>query len=227
MALTPLVIVGAGGLGREVAWLVDDINQDSARYEFLGFLDDVTTETMEGYPVIGTTEEWLKQPDSRVHVVCAIGDPFVRYSVVNRFAAEHIPFETLVHPSVQRSRWVELGPGTIVCANTSLTTNVRVGAHALFNPNCAVGHDVTMKDFVSLMPGVHISGDVLCGTGAYFGVGSVVINQVTVGQWAVVGAGAVVTKDLPPAVVAIGVPARVIKENPRVPADAARDGSSP
>lgn len=223
MSLIPLIIIGAGGLGREVAWLVEDINEESRMYEFLGFLDDKATDTAEGYPVIGTTGEWLKSPDSGVSVVCAIGDPFIRYSVAQRFSAAAVPFATLVHPSVHHSRWVELGPGTIVCANTSLTTNVRVGAHALFNPNCAVGHDVVLGDFASLMPGVHISGDVVCGTGTYFGVGSTVINQVSIGSWTVVGAGAVVTRDLPPKVVAVGVPAKPIKDNVRFPRDSEVD----
>lgn len=223
MSLTPLIIIGAGGLGREVAWLVEDINRDSRTYDFLGFLDDKSTSTVEGYPVIGTTEQWLTAPDARVRVVCAVGDPLIRYKIVQRFIGSHVSFATLVHPSVHHSRWVEFGPGTIVCANTSLTTNVRVGAHALFNPNCAIGHDVDIQDFASLMPGVHISGDVVCGTGSYFGVGSTVINQVSVGSWTVVGAGAVVTRDLPPRVVAVGVPARPIKDNPRFPGDLEAD----
>lgn len=217
MALIPLAIVGAGGLGREVAWLVEEINQDVPSYDFIGFLDDRAASTVEGHPVIGTTSDWLREPDRRIRVVCAVGDPLARYNIVRRFHAADVRFETLIHPSVRRSRWVQFDPGTIVCANTSFTTNVSVGAHALFNPNCAVGHDVRMADFTSLMPGVHISGDVDCGAGTYFGVGSTVINQVSIGDWTIVGAGAVVTKSLPPGVVAVGVPARPIKENVRVP----------
>lgn len=217
MAATPLIIIGAGGLGREVAWLVEDINEDSRTFEFLGFLDDSVQDTPEGYPILGTTEDWLKRPEPGVHVVCAVGNPLARYEIVREFASRHIPFATLIHPTVRRSRWVEFGPGTIVCVNTSFTTNVRVGAHALFNPDCTVGHDVDVADFSSLMPGVHISGDVVLGEGTYFGVGSVVINKVKVGAWSIVGAGAVVTRDVPAGVVTVGVPAKPIKQNSRVP----------
>lgn len=215
--MTPLVIVGAGGLGREVAWLVEELNSDSKRYEFVGFVDDKATETVEGYPVVGTLDEWLRNPDPRVQVVCAIGDPFIRHRVIERVKTANVSFATLVHPSVRMSRWVELGPGTIVCANTSFTTNIQIGAHSVFNPDCTVGHDTSLGDFTSVMPGAHLSGDVVCGTGNYFGAGSVVSNRVTIGSWSVIGAGAVVVKDLPSGVVAVGVPARPIKDNPRVP----------
>lgn len=215
----PLIIVGAGGLGREVAWLVEDINQESPRYELLGFLDDATTSTAEGYPVISSVHAWLETPDPRVRVVCAIGDPLTRFRIVRRFKEAGISFATLIHPTARHSRWVEFGPGTIVCADTILTTNIKVGAHSMFNLDCTVGHDTKLGDFTSLMPGVHVSGDVVVGTGTYFGTGATVINQVSIGDWTTVGAGAVVAKDLPSGVIAVGVPAKPIKDNPRVPSE--------
>lgn len=217
--MIPLIIVGAGGAGREVAWLVEDINLDRPTYEFLGFLDDSATETVEGYPILGDVATWLKNPDRRVHVVCAVGSSFSRFRLVQRLTDVGVQFATLIHPSVHYSRWVEFGPGTIVRANNSLTTNVSVGAHCLLSTGCTVGHDTRLEDFVSLMPGVNISGDVVCGTGSYFGTGSAVINGVSVGAWTVVGAGGIVTRDLPPGVVAVGVPAKPIKDNPHVPED--------
>lgn len=226
MAPTPLIIIGAGGLGREVAWHLEEINADKPTFDFLGFLDDFATETPEGYPILGTTDDWLKRPQSGVHVVCAVGDPVTRRRMVRKFEAHGVPFATVIHPTVRRSRWVEFGPGTIACVNTSFTTNVRVGAHVLFNPDCTVGHDVEIADFASLMPGVHISGDVILGEGVYLGVGSVVINKVSVGAWSVVGAGAVVTADVPPGVVTVGVPARPIKKNAGVPEDFVSTGGS-
>lgn len=221
--MKPLVIIGAGGFGREVAWLVEQLNEESNRYELIGFLDDDATTTVERYPIIGSTIEWLENPDTRVHVVCAIGDPFVRFRIADLFKSAGVTFATLVHPSVQRSRWVDIGPGSIICAHTILTTNIRIGAHSILNLDCTVGHDTQLGDFASLMPGVHLSGDVACGTGVYFGTGAAIINNVSIGEWTIVGAGAVVTADLPSRVVAVGVPAKPIKENPRVPSKETSD----
>lgn len=217
MAVTPLLLVGAGGFGREIAWLVHEINEEKPTYEFIGFIDDDVALTVEGYPVLGTIDAWLERIDRRVHVVCTVGDPLTRSRLVHRLAASGATFATLVHPSVRKSRWVQLGPGTIVCANTVFTTNVQVGAHGIFNLDCTVGHDTKFGDFASVMPGVHVSGDVLCGVGTYVGTGAAIINRVEIGDWTIVGAGAVVSGDLPGGVVAVGVPARPVRTNRRVP----------
>lgn len=209
----PLVIIGAGGFGREVAWLVKEINDVQPEWDFLGFVDDhATGRTIEGYPILGTTA-WLKEAghDRSVHVVCAIGDPRTRRRVVDPLEAAGLSFATLVHPSVRSSRWVEVGAGSIICAGTILTTNIQVGKHSILNLGCRVGHDTTLGDFCSMMPGTNIAGEVTVGEGCYFGLNACVINRTRVGEWSIIGAGAAVVRDIPPRVVAVGVPAKPIK----------------
>lgn len=215
--LTPLAIVGAGGFGREVAWLADEINSDRATFDFLGFVDDTTTATPEGYPVIGNTDRWIADGRTDVQLVCALGDPVTRWKVATRLSAAGFRFATLIHPTVKRSRHVRIAPGGMICADNILTTNIEIGAHALLNLDCTVGHDSKLADYVSMMPGVHISGDVTTEIGAYFGTGAVAINGVRIGAWSVIGAGAVVSSDVPRGMIAVGVPAKPIKPNSRAP----------
>jgi sugar O-acyltransferase (sialic acid O-acetyltransferase NeuD family) len=220
--LTPLAIVGAGGFGREIAWLADDINREKPTFELVGFIDDEATSTPEGYPVVGNTDQWIAHGRVDVHLVCALGDPVTRWQVAGRLSDAGFKFATLVHPTVKRSRHVRIGPGGMICADNILTTNIDIGAHALLNLDCTVGHDSTLADYISMMPGVHISGDVTTDIGAYFGTGAVAINGVRIGAWSVIGAGAVVSSDVPRGVIAVGVPAKPIKPNGRAPkADAA------
>lgn len=209
------MIVGAGGFGREVAWLVDDINQERPAFDFLGFVDDAATQTQEGYPVLGSMSDWIAAGRQDVKVVCAIGDPITRVAVVDRLAKAGLKFATLLHPSVRLSRWVTVGSGSIICAGTTLTTNITVGAHSILNLHCTVGHDAELGEYASLMPGVHISGNVVTGPGVYFGTGASAVNDLSIGAWTILGAGAVVTRNLPPAVVAVGVPAKAVKPNER------------
>jgi sugar O-acyltransferase (sialic acid O-acetyltransferase NeuD family) len=209
--MEPLVIVGAGGSGREVAWLIDEMNSETPRWDFLGFVDDfVTGTTVEGYEILGKPECLLRL-NPRPRVVCSVGDSRVRANAVARLEEQGFRFATLVHPSVRKSRFVEIGDGTIVCADSVITTNVRIGKHCLVNISCRIGHDTTLGDFSSLMYSVSIAGEVTIGEGCYLGSNACVINKVSVGSWSTIGAGAVVVDDIPSNVVAVGVPARPIK----------------
>ena len=210
--LKPLVIAGAGGFGREVAWLVEDINRSSPTWDFLGFLDDrYPTETPEGFKVLGPLSAADRFSD-RALTVCAIGDPVARRELVDKLRSSGFKFATLIHPSVAMSSFVTVGPGSVICAGTSITTNVKIGEHCILSPGCRIGHDTIIEDYASLMPGVNIAGEVKIGAGAYFGLNAAVINQVTVGEWTILGAGAVAVNDIPPNVVAVGVPASPIKQ---------------
>ena len=215
--LTPIAVVAAGGLGREVAWLIEEINSERRTYDFLGFLDDSLTATHEGWPVLDTVDGWLDSGHGEVQLVCAIGEPSTRSRVMERLDAAATRYATLVHPTVRRSRWVELAPGCIVCAGCILTTNIQVGRHTIINLDCTIGHDCRLAEFSSLMPGVHISGDVTLGRGVYVGTGANVINGVVIGDWAVIGAGAVVSRHLPAGQIAVGIPAKPIRSNPLAP----------
>ena len=61
------------------------------------------------------------------------------------------------------------------------------------------------------MPSVNISGEVIVGEGVYVGTGAKIINQLEIGDYTIVGAGAVVAKPLPAKCTAVGVPAKPIK----------------
>ncbi|MGI6163455.1 MAG: acetyltransferase [Bacillota bacterium] len=208
----PLVIIGAGGFGREVAWLVDEINCNEPTWELLGFADDYSSGvTVEGFNILGGLQELLSMKP-RPNVVCAIGDSLARRTVVERYAEHGFDFVTMIHPTVRRSRFVEIGPGSVICAGSILTTNVRIGSHSILNLNCKVGHDSVLGAFSSLMPATNIAGEVRVGDGCYFGLNAAVINQVSIGDWTIIGAGAVVVNDIPSKVVAVGVPAKPIKQ---------------
>ena len=95
-----------------------------------------------------------------------------------------------------------------------MTTNIELGCHVIVNLACTIGHDSILEDFVTIAPGVNISGNVTIGTGTDLGTGSKIIQGISVGSWTVVGAGAVVNRELPANVTAVGVPAKIIKERP-------------
>ncbi len=124
---------------------------------------------------------------------------------------------TLIHPRVERSQWIEVGAGTVICAGNILTVNIKIGRHTQINLDCTIGHDVVMGEYTTLAPGVHVSGWVHFGRRVYVGTGAVIINgtekaPVVIGDDAVIGAGAVVTKSVAAGSTVVGVPARPMQK---------------
>jgi len=210
-----IAIIGAGGFGREVKMLIDQINVVKPRYNFIGYFDDGMAKgnLVNGYPVVGPVEA-VNSYKEQLAVVIAIGLPSLKKKLLDKIKNNFISYETLIHPNVVIGNDdVNIGEGCIICAGNMLTVNITIGAHVVFNLGCTVGHDTIIKDYCSFMPSVNISGEVVIEEQVYMGTGAKVINQLSVGEKTIVGAGAVVYKSLPANCTAIGVPAKVIKFN--------------
>lgn len=209
-----IVIVGAGGFGREVQWLIERINQESVRWKIAGYIDDAFPKgtVINGNPVIGSIE-FLAEYKENISVVCAIGNPVTRNVVIQKLLKNpRLAFPNIMDTSVAYSEHIEMGKGNIICAGTMLTTNIRIGDFNIINLNCTLGHDDVLASYVTVYPGANISGNVKIGELAEIGTGTSVIQGKTIGRRAVTGAGAVVIRDVPPECTAVGVPARVVKK---------------
>lgn len=207
-----IVIIGAGGFGREVAWLIERINSCIPTWKILGFLDDdpaMHGAAVGGYPVLGGID-WL---DGReVWAVCAIGSAKARSAAaekVRRFAG--VRFAALIDPSVIMSDRVSVGEDSIICAGTVITVDVTLGAHTIVNLGCTVGHDCVLGDCVTVYPGANISGNVTVGACTEIGTGTQIRQGINITGDVIVGAGAVVVKDIETAGTYAGVPAAKIK----------------
>jgi sugar O-acyltransferase (sialic acid O-acetyltransferase NeuD family) len=218
MSRKMIAIYGGSGFGREVAWLVESCNGRSGRYDLACFIDDDQSlhgKRLNGVPVVGFEDAKKKYPSAAI--VGAVGDPRTREVLMAKAQYAGFSFVAIIHPRVERSRWIEIGEGAVICAGNILTTNIKLGRHVQINLDCTIGHDVVMGDYTTLAPGVHVSGWVQFGERVYVGTGAVIINgtrgkPIIIGNDAIIGAGACVTKSVPSKTIVAGVPARAIKK---------------
>jgi sugar O-acyltransferase (sialic acid O-acetyltransferase NeuD family) len=204
-----LYIFGAGGFGREVAWLAEQSWSSEVEIEFVVDVPNSPKQAANGHRIRHVTEI---APEPSARIVIAVGDPAARRGIAALCAATGLREAIMVHPRAEISNTVELDHGTIICAGAILTTNIRVGRHVHINLDCTVGHDAIIGDFATLSPGVHVSGRVHIGRGVFIGTGANLINGTTdvplvIGNDAVIAAGACVTKSVDHGSLVAGVPA--------------------
>lgn len=208
-----IVVLGAGGFGREVLELVHEVNEGgrSEPWDVVGVLDDGSPDARL-LSRLGTTHlgpvRLLADLDHDVRHVIAVGGCAARAAIDAQCTTWGRAAATLVHPAAVVGRTVEIGEGSVVCAFASATTNVRLGRHVHLNPHASIGHDTTVGAHTTLTPQAAVAGEVEIGDRVFVGTGAVIAPRVRVGDDVLVGAGAVVVRDVAPGTTVAGVPAR-------------------
>ena len=206
-----IVIVGAGGFGREVLALLRTVNHD---WLVIGFADDlIPVGTKIGGLEVLSNIESLKTWSQPLGVVIAIGNPRTRKAIYDSLSqCRGTWFPNIISPNAVLMGDISLGEGNIVCAGAILTTDIQIGSFNIINLSCTIGHDVRIADFCTMAPMVSLSGYTRLETGVDLGTKATVIPGRAIGQWSVIGAGGVVISDIAAHSTAVGVPARVIKQ---------------
>ena len=208
-----IVIFGSGGFAREVAYLIEDINEKSLEWNVLGYLDDNSDNHGEVYndlTVLGGTE-WLNGKQN-INLAMGIGSPLIKKKIINNIISKmELMFPNLIYLNVGWIRHNNIGVGNVICEGTILTTNIEIKDFVTVNLNCTIGHDAKIGSFSTVLPNASISGNVTFEECVDFGTNSTIIQGISVGEGTIVGAGAVVVKDLPARCTAVGMPAKPIK----------------
>lgn len=205
----PLIIIGASGFGKEVAWLAKRLG-----FNILGFLDDnesLTGKIFYNFPVLGVIDDWVNYPTAEFAL--AIASPRVRKIIVNKMLLAGEPmFKTLIDPSVEVDKEeTEIGKGSIICAGSICTANVKIGNFSIINKQCSIGHDVIINDFCTVAPKVMLGGHVHLHDGVEIGASSSIRQQLTVEKGASIGMGSVVVKPVEANTLYLGAPAKKVK----------------
>lgn len=222
-----LIILGAGGTGLQVADAVEDINNEKKRWNLLGYLDDDPKKQdieINGFPVLGTLEDVKKYHNC--YFVAIFGSPqnyFLRKKLIRKLELPIERFETVIHPDTTISRYAKIGLGTVILAGTRIMPNVEIGNHVIILSNSYLAHDTIVGDFSTMTNSVSIAGEVRINEGCYIGANSSIRERIIIGEWSLIGLGAVIIKDVPPYCTVVGNPGRIIKK--KEPSDFHLDGS--
>lgn len=211
--MRPLIIVGAGGHGREALDIVEACNGVKPQYELAGFVDDGSVDesllAARGAPLLGPV---ARLASFEADYVIGIGSPEIRARIDELAGSWGRSAATLVHPAATIGARCHLEPGCVVAAGARITTNVRLGRHVHVNVNATISHDCVIDDYTTIAPGAHLSGQVTVGAGTWIGAGAVAIQGITIQAGSTVGAGACTVDDVAAGTTVVGVPARPIDQ---------------
>ncbi|MBT4790929.1 MAG: acetyltransferase [Halobacteriovoraceae bacterium] len=215
-----IFIFGSGGFAKEIAHLIKDINLSKERdenYNIAGFIDtapQINTLTIgkNQFPIFDEKTFFETTGHDNASFTIGIGDPQIREKIFNLLESK-FDFPNLVHPSVTGDfESIILGKGNIIAAGCCFTVDISIASSNVFNLNVTVGHDCIIKSNNVINPGANISGSVTINNSNLIGTGATILQGLSVGSHSIIGAGSVVTKDIASHVLAVGIPAKSIKE---------------
>ena len=212
MKLKDIFIIGSGGVGREVAWIIEEINKKEPTFNIVGFIDDnkyIHGKYINDYRILGDIE-LLKSKYKGSRVVIGITN-FKNKKRIVEYLGDDFIFENIIHPGVEINRNIDIGNGVIIYPGVIMTTNIFIGNHVIISPKCGIGHNSVIKDYASLLWNVNVSGYVVIGKGALVGSGATIIQNGKIGNGATIGAGAVVIRSIREGSTNVGVPSREVK----------------
>jgi sugar O-acyltransferase (sialic acid O-acetyltransferase NeuD family) len=206
-----LIIVGAGGFGRELLQWVKDINEVEHKWHIKGFIDDnlKALDNIEcDYKVIGRIKDW--QPSENEVFALAIADPKTKEKVVSSLTARGATFETIIHPRARVGSFNKIGKGVVLYPRAGLTVNIKIGDFVTILSS-GIGHDVTIDDYSTISSHCGINGNVQIGKRVFVGSNAVIVPSRKIGDDAFIGAGSVVISHIKQGVKVLGNPAKKIE----------------
>jgi len=195
-----IIIVGAGGHGQVVAESLQARAAAGSDIEILGFVDDGPV-ARHRFPVLGSIADLRAIPHDAA--IVAIGDNITRDRLSERLRSSGERIISAIHPTAIVVGGVEIDDGAMVCAGAIAATGAAIGRGVILNTGSSIDHHCRVGEYAHIAPG----GEVSIGRRVLVGIGARVLPRITVGHDAVVGAGAVVIRDVPPRTIVTGIPA--------------------
>lgn len=206
-----IAIYGSGGMGRELAQTIDDINAQSKRWESVVFIDDITDhKVVNGCRTIKFDDFTRDFSIDSTEVVIAVGEPSARESLFSKVLDSGYAFATIVHPTASVSPYSVLGEGAIVQYCARVAPNTIIGKNVLLNSYASVGHDCEIGDGSVISSFTGVGGGTTIGKSSFVGIGASIRDHISIGDNSIVSMSTAVYRDMPSGVTVMGNPARIV-----------------
>lgn len=207
-----ICIVGSGGLAREIAFLIEEINKDKIEWDFIGFIDSNIGANIGKYKVFNN-DNWLLSCKEELYVVIAVGTPSLLKKLSTRFSInKNLKFPNLIHPNVIGDwQTIKLGKGNLICSSNTLTVDIVLGNFNIVNLDCTIGHDSVLGSFNVVNPSVNISGGVTILNEVLLGTSATVLQNLKICSNVTIGAMGLVNKHVLEEGVYVGCPIKRIR----------------
>jgi sugar O-acyltransferase (sialic acid O-acetyltransferase NeuD family) len=219
----PIYIVGAGGLGKEIWLIINEINvaKKTNYFDFKGFIDNNAALKsvkigVKEYPVFFQPDFIAENKNNKdINITVGIGNPNIVKKIVTQLkATTAFQFPNLIHPTfITHQETFTIGEGNIIAARCTFPINITLGSHNIFNIHCTLGHDSVVGNFNIINPAANISGMVTIGDNNLIGTNATILQGLSVGDNCSVSAGSFVTKNVEDRQIVIGNPGRAIGLN--------------
>lgn len=209
-----LAIYGAHGLAKEVYIIARKINQICNKWSEYCFIDDINEIAEVNGVKIYKFDKLINEKDkNEIEVVIAVGEPGVRDRLYHKVKDAGLRLVTLIHPGVYIDETTTIGDGTVIAEGVTITANVEIGDNAYIQPHAVIGHDIKIGRHTVIGSNCQIGGGDIIGERVFMGFLAGTTDHITIGSDSIIAAGAIVFRELPEAVIAVGNPARITKKN--------------
>lgn len=190
-----IAIYGAGGFGKEVACILNKINEIQPTWNLVGFFDDgiiPSTQISHFGSVLGGCDA-LNAWSSEIAVAFAIGSPKIIELLVGKIHNVKVTFPNIIHPDVffADPLSLKMGKGNVIVRGCSFSVDVTIGDFNQLNSISALAHDVKVGSYNVFMPLTRVSGEAQIGNNNIFGLNTLILQGIKIGSQVRTGPGAV------------------------------------
>lgn len=206
-----IIIVGAGGCGREIANWIEDINKIEETWNILGFIDD-NVNALEGFPTkYKIIESISNHIPGNAYYAIGIANPPVKKKIAEMLESKGAEFASIIHPSTRIYTEFPLGRGLITYPNARISTGCKIGNFVNIQ-STIIGHDVLIEDYVTVSSSCGVTGGTKLRKACFLADHAAISVGMEIGKNAYVGIGSVVIRDVKEDTRVFGNPARVFAD---------------